>query len=344
MIEYRLLDILLHEPILCGMSKRAKTQAHLQPSTPLTRMWWRAKVVRVENGYISQGPKWRRYDVGAAYDKARTKRDPLLSPHGHFFALQPGSERHAREFLETFGQLGHFGVSAGRTPHGVLKTYLPSFWVRQLRYRLVVQLWENRNYPMALMHTMQEISERYAEASDALDEIPLGFSDASAPAHVTLATEMSDAAREAIIGTHGQAVSGRIPPFPWNLENTSFNEWIRRTPPPQMRSWAIELVRQELDIHSRKSWIAWEIVKDHTGERLRPTSLSDSLLSMIWELFGRETAELEWRRCPHCQMLFYPKRKDQFYCNPRQQALASKRAYANRRRKAEQEVGAGSKE
>lgn len=305
--------------------------------------FWRGKVLRVEDGYISQGPEWHAYDVLAAYDKARRAWNPLLSPHGHFFALQLGSERHARKFLETFGQLGHFGVSAGRTPHGVVKTYLPSFWARQLRYRLVVQLWKSRNDAVALTDAIREISEKHAKTSDALDETPLGFCDASAPAHVTLATKISDAAREAIIGIHGQAVSGKIPAFPWSLENSSFDEWSQRTPLPKMRDWAINLVRQELDIHSRKSRVVWEVVRDHSRELLQPRVHSDSLLSMIWELFGRDTAGLGWRRCPHCQKLFYPKRKDQSYCSPRQQALASKRAYANRRRR-EHDVGAGAQE
>lgn len=43
------------------------------------------------------------YDVGLAWERARSKGDPLLAPHGMFRSLAPGDNWHAKEFLETFG-------------------------------------------------------------------------------------------------------------------------------------------------------------------------------------------------------------------------------------------------
>jgi hypothetical protein len=69
-----------------------------------------------------------------------------------------------------------------------------------------------------------------------------------------------------------------------------------------------------------------------TQDQFRLVVGMDSLWDGIWQLFGWDTVGISWRHCPHCQHIFYPKRHDQYYCSPRQQALASKRAYAARRR------------
>ena len=47
-----------------------------------------------------------------------------------------------------------------------------------------------------------------------------------------------------------------------------------------------------------------------------------SLWAAIWHLFARDTTEgLGWRVCPHCSKLFYPKRKDSYFCESRYQKL-----------------------
>lgn len=105
--------------------------------------------------------------------------------------------------------------------------------------------------------------------------------------------------------------------LPWDSESVSTS-----------RPAVFDLVREELDLHTAARTTTW--LRYEGG--FRPMLKAKGLLFMIWEFFGLDTATTEWRRCPHCQRLFYPKRRDQFYCTPRQQALASKRAYARRRR------------
>lgn len=104
--------------------------------------------------------------------------------------------------------------------------------------------------------------------------------------------------------------------------------WDSADIPSKRREAVFTLVRGELDLHTAGRTTTW--VRYDGG--FKPMLKAKGLLFMIWEFFGLDTATTEWRRCPHCQRLFYPKRRDQFYCTPRQQALASKRAYAARRR------------
>ena len=99
-----------------------------------------------------------------------------------------------------------------------------------------------------------------------------------------------------------------------------------------MRNWALKLILVELNTHMHDTRIRWERGWEVSGRKFRTVVWVDSLLSAIWEFWGRDTAGLYWRRCPHCQRFFYPKRHDQFYCIPREQSLWSKRRYAAEQR------------
>jgi hypothetical protein len=120
--------------------------------------------------------------------------------------------------------------------------------------------------------------------------------------------------------------------FPWQLSEQSGDEWLTHASMKELRDCALYLVNIELNAHMCGRRIVWHRGSEPLGEKFRPVIWVDSLWSAIWEFFGMDMTGLSWRRCPHCQRLFYPKRKDQFYCTPRQQALASKREYARRSR------------
>jgi hypothetical protein len=72
-----------------------------------------------------------------------------------------------------------------------------------------------------------------------------------------------------------------------------------------------------------------------TGFQL--TLKANSLWAAMWELFARDTVGLGWRVCVHCGRLFYPPRKDRYFCTSELQQLYSKRNWdqRNRRSKAE---------
>ncbi len=297
---------------------------------PGQRIWWRAPV-RLDgrvSGNVSAtlGKSWRPYDVREDYFCAHRKHNPLLAPHGLFRDLRYGRAADARKFLETFGPLTLTPSPSALPPHGRYSFALDIFWSRQLRYRLVADLWENRNEKDALQRAWRAMAEKHKGAS-LLKETPLGFEEKPAPHSRAGATPPPP------------GLSADSPPFPWNLAGLPFEKWAREVEFAEAKKQALALVRQELNLHSKDCAIRWEGGPQNswepTGEKFRPVIQAPSLLSMIWELFGLDTAGVAWRRCPHCQKLFYPKRRDQFYCTPRQQALASKRAYAARRRAAE---------
>ena len=95
---------------------------------------------------------------------------------------------------------------------------------------------------------------------------------------------------------------------------------------------AIAFISLELSHYTRDRHPRWSNEWTPKGDKWRMELEMGSLWEALWELFAWDTAGVWWRRCPHCQKLFYPKRKDQFYCTPRQQALGSKRMYAARKR------------
>jgi len=252
-------------------------------------------------GHFSLGPKWEIYDARQAYERAQRKHDPLLSPHGFFRRLIHGSDAHAKEFFEKFGPLEGGPMPDRRRPvHGLVEFNLGFFWRRHLRFCLVARLWESRNDKKGLAAAWHEVAENRDKVS---------------------------AQNDSLLGDSWMA--------PWDLSRTKFDDWVNCANFATLRSHAIWLVQRELNIHSKDSEVIWERGWEPTGERFRPTIRPRSLRAMIWEFFGLDTASIPWRRCPHCQRLFYPKRRDQFYCTSRQQGLASKRAYARRMRAAE---------
>jgi hypothetical protein len=263
-------------------------------------------------GFSLWGYPSEKYDVRETYERARRKHDPLLSPHGRFRALAHKNNLHAREFLEAFGPL--------HLKHGIytfarqVEVNLAEFWSYHLRYCLVAQLWEAGESRSALSKSWRDAFKYHEEVRQCG---PLGF---------------------------GERHRGWYDPpkvyypyyWPWQFEKKDFETWERETPTRKMREYALQLVGSELNLHLSDSEIIWERCWESTRAQFRQSILTKSLWSAIWQLFGWDTCQAAWRRCPHCQKYFYPRRKDQFYCTSRQQGLASKRDYA-RRMRAEQQ-------
>lgn len=273
------------------------------------------------------------YNVRGTFERAVKKRDPALAPHGFFRQLAPGNNFHALEFLQKFGplklsteqRLGHIRY---------LKVDLGEFWGLHLRFRLVAQLWESRNDRERLVQAWQEFFRHHEEASR-WEVIPLGSTEE--------ASQWIRFSEEAL--PIGSEEKYDHLPFPWELTKQPFDEWVRRANLAALREAALGLVHSELIVHTRDRHVGWLRGWEPTREKFRLVVHVDSLWSLIWEFLGWDTAGTPWQRCPHCQRVFYPRRRDQLYCTPRQQALASKRAYAarcraeERRKKKRRKVG-----
>jgi hypothetical protein len=312
--------------------------ARLQSSTLEPILWCRPKVVTLESTprpHLILQPDWQRYDVREAYERAQRRHDPLLSPHGFFRNLARGNSSHAIEFVKRFGPLvaekletvreGRpvwIGLDPSHPPDGPLGVNLDEFWRLQLQFRHIVSLWESLNGKEALVAAWRTIANDHLSGRFTL--IDTRSSIKVFPWEVANAEGL---------------VEGR----PWYCEERNramkiFDGWTKNTSLAEMRGCTLDLVRANLNSQSWDGKIVWEFGWEPTGKKLRPAIWQPTLLGTIWEFFGHDTVGMFWRRCPHCQRLFYPKRRDQFYCTPRQQALASKRAYAARRRAEEKKT------
>jgi len=249
------------------------------------------------------------YSLREQYDFAHSKRKVNLAPHGFFRQLAPGNNCHAREFLYRFGPL-KLDAGARIYGHGKhLTVDLEEFWRLHLRFRLIANLWESLHDKSSLIQALLDIQNRRDQAHE---DFPLGVELSPPP-----------------------ATTWREYRFPWQLEQQPPTEWLQKADFEQLRTIALYILNLELNIHTLRSRIIWQRGWEPSGERFRPARWVDSLWSAIWESFGMDISGTAWRRCPHCQQLFYPKRRDQYYCSPRQQALASKRDYARRFRAGE---------
>jgi hypothetical protein len=249
-----------------------------------------------------------RYDLHAAYENARARKDPLLAPHGFFRALKPRSDHHIREFLEQFGPLTlDVGKRLLGTGAGV-GLDVDQFWGLHHRFCIVSELWDSLRDRNRLAKGLLELSRQRREISN-WEKFPIGTQFSPPPANKRSRYK-----------------------FPWQVQRQRAETWLKRASLDEMRKCSLSLVHLELNVHMRDRRIVWQRGWEPSGEKFRPIICVDSLWSAIWEFWGMDMAGIAWRSCPHCQTLFYPKRRDQFYCTPRQQALASKRNYAARRR------------
>jgi hypothetical protein len=249
-----------------------------------------------------------RYNVRETYVRAQQKHDPLLAPHGFFRRLAYKSNLHAREFLEQFGSLwlpSDAPTIGDALASSQMKIHLRRFWTRHRRFCVVARLWEARD-------DRKQLAEGWQDLENCRDEV-----------------SKFDVAG---LGDYYDGAQYVKKKWPWELADIQFEKWVEESPTRVLRDAALALVHSELNSHVTEASVSWERGWEPTKTKFRQVVFVKDLWSIIWEFFGWDTAGTSWRRCPHCQRLFYPKRRDQFYCTPRQQALASKREYARRQR------------
>ena len=280
--------------------------------------WWRMKVDKHlgSKASVLVGHLTKSYNLHDQYECARIKKKVDQSPHGFFRQLASGNIHHAREFLERFGPLQ---MQSGARIYGSrahISINLAEFWGLHLRFCLIADLWESLSDKDRLTQAIAEVYAKRTLASQ-FDGFLLGTEFSPPPAQTFQAYR-----------------------FPWNGSPQSADEWLRHASVKELRDCALHLVNIELNAHMFNRRIIWRRDSEPSGEKFRPVLWIDSLWSAIWEFFGMDMTGLTWRRCPHCQRLFYPKRRDQFYCTPRQQSLASKREYARRSRASKLHQGA----
>jgi hypothetical protein len=255
------------------------------------------------------------WDFQQSYEKAHATKNPYLSPHGFLRKLQFGNNTQAKEFLENFGPLK---LPAGVRLSGMGRVVvdLGEFWGLQRRFCLVANVWESLD-DRAILTTALTNCYEYKKTASLDHDLSLGQIFGPPPT----------------FEKRGQYE------LPWEVQHQEATSWLRSAGMGQMRECAAQLILLELSAHTHDLRLVWDRIGEPSGRKFRQVVWFDSLWSAVWELWGRDTSGLSWRRCPHCQAFFYPKRHDQFYCTPRQQALWSKRRYSAERRAEERKRG-----
>lgn len=257
------------------------------------------------------------YEIEPLYERACRKRDPALSPHTALRLLEYGKPSDAFAFLEKFGPFWLEGsdllpgqpsdsdvyVTAGPTMTVWLN--LDVFWAAQRRYVTVVEL-------LGAYRGDGRLSLRNAwkVLVDHLDEI--------------------DKVRPPLLDQLRLAVWAAPEEEPASIaDRDKFLKWLL-APDRHLRERTPNFIGDELNhqAHDCKPWWRWV-----EGQGFVMSLSSMSLWAIIWQLFARDTLGVSWRVCPHCNRLFYPTRKDRFFCTSRLQVLHSKRQWARTHRK-----------
>lgn len=280
------------------------------------------------------------YYIPEAHRRAHARRDPLLAPHGFFRALPSKRNTAAIEFVEEFGPLD-WPVNS-KVPELVLH----DFWLKHMRYVCVVRLWESRDDEGQLRNAFSDLHKN-------LDQIHLAEGCDRPDEWTTLYEFDNFDEEERHLREAWRQRLGVVPRYPlgslderrtlcslpWEEGERTFEEWLSGAIFEELREAAIQIFHGELNLHLFDSKPRW--FRNDVDDPQRPPSFQfvlggGNLWQMIWELTGLDTAQLQfWRICPDCNVLFYPKRSDQYYCKSEEQVRASKRNYARARRQRE---------
>jgi len=268
------------------------------------------------------------YYIPDAHRRAHAQHDPLLAPHGFFRALPPKRNTAAIEFVERFGPFT-WPYEVGVKPELVLG----DFWNKHLRYVSVVRLWEDRDDEYKLRSAFSDLYKnigqiQFAEGWERFDVAPPELVD-----------DWFDLGGVPLCPLGGSPASRRRQVLPWEEANDTPEEWLGKTPFEKLREEAIGIFHGELNAHLFGREARW--LRRDVDDSQQPVSFQlffsrGDLWQIIWELTGLDTAEgMSWRLCPSCNIFFYPKRSDQYYCTSEEQVRASKRNYARVRRQRE---------
>jgi hypothetical protein len=257
------------------------------------------------------------YEPHAAYDRACKQRNPKLSPHTAFRRVSKLSD--LLFFLRDFGPLTNGkapGVirDGGREPgpeEGIVEwlpedepkkfVNLDDFWRKQRHYDGVVRLWDVLAQHEGLKAQWQRLLVERSEPF---------YDEAEDWWHIE---QWSAESKE-------------------SSRSVDLVEWVSNLSAHDLRiSTTGFIVRQVRE--NATGGMFWRWHKDGLGGILfAPEAKVGSLWAAIWEFFALDTgAGHIWRVCPHCGKLFYPSRRDRFFCTPRQQQLYSKRRYWRQR-------------
>jgi len=247
------------------------------------------------------------YSPREARERAIKKRNPFLSPHSTFRGIR--NTYQAIQFLRDFGPLSSDSSATLLVKRDPPNN--PQFFIRldefarlQQKFAAITDLWEKLPDIDLLRQAWKQILS------------------ASHPPFVLFLTMGRWRPFEGSPGIGG---------FP--LLESGLAEWLASSPPDELRGMTFGLIAHETRQHLAAE-IEWIVRPDEFKRpRFTPSAPFTSLWAWMWEAFALDTAAgVSWKICPHCGKVFYPPRRDRFFCTPRQQQLHSKRAWWRARR------------
>jgi hypothetical protein len=250
------------------------------------------------------------YSVEAAYQQAKAEADVTYSPHTAFLSLNSGNEWAAIDFVNEFGPLDlldeqqprqrldreemiEIGTEDDEIKERHVWVDIDDFWEKQRRFVSLVKLWELRGRYDKLVYALSELAGLRVDPPIGVWRHRQGYSLASG--------------------------------LPWEVGG--FSQWLRKANPRRVAAAAAEIIKRELNLHCDEMKSQWTCPDPHRLE-FQIVPAATSLWAAIWHLFARDTTEgLGWRVCPHCSKLFYPKRKDSYFCESKYQKLYAARRW-----------------
>jgi hypothetical protein len=262
------------------------------------------------------------YDVREAYQKALAKKNPYLSPHAVFRGLANNNNFQLVSFLGDFGPLD---IKVGSTlrelrslpasPQAASERRrewlvdVQDFWRRQRKYKAVMDLWNVFADADRLRAALVEGSEYFSSA----------YIDA-----VALRRLFAEARRR------GSSFDAAEP----TLEKQQADDFVQGATASDVRLVAEFVIQAELESAAIGTpW--WEVEnRKEQAPGFRLAVRVESLWAAMWQCFAQDTHNgMIWRICPHCGKVFWPPRKDRFFCTPELQQLHSKREWWNHNRR-----------
>lgn len=253
---------------------------------------------------------WVRFRLGGEYynprearERANRKRNPYLSPHAAFRAA--GTPYSAILFLRNFGPLERDDGGPQEQGNGFFIN-LDKFFRRQRIYNAVTRLWDAYSDLDQLRFTWKQI----------LANRPRPFSLRLKDDRWFWSEDDEEIWSEELETLWAPADE----PLPSN--------WVISAPSKDLQALTLDLVASEVQKYTpdRVTWALW--MDDEGRPEFRPKAPITSLWAIMWEFFALDTGQgIAWRICPHCGKVFYPPRRNRFFCTSRQQELHSKRAW-----------------
>lgn len=284
-------------------------------------------------GYISlkheDGTRtvWLFYRVGEDYNlseehvKTLQRKRVDITPHGRFWSLPDRNVFSAAKFLQHFGPLDRpmgFEVWTADEPRDKYAWQdLGDFWNKMRRFKAVTTTWITLEDVAALKKSWLELQSQLTQINQASD-FPFGSSP--------------------LPGQKGAiSIESELLARMEDCDQHSFQTWLEALDFRSLQKETVSLIECELQAQLQLL-STWQATPGNSRPGFRLTLTPLNLWTALWYFFAQDTtAGVGWRICPHCQKLFYPPRRDRFYCKSELQVQYSRLRWWNEHREEELE-------